>query len=95
MPNHAPTAPITNAACLSFEQALALDFVLGILRAPLLSQAKHRLLDDDAFRHLVDGYREMLESLASPTASEECASEMPTSDLWAAIEARIARPTSG
>jgi anti-sigma-K factor RskA len=82
---------------LSFEQAFALDFVLGILRTPLLEQARDRVTNDGVFRDLVDRYRELLDSfVSSPGAGqEESASEMPTSDVWTAIQARLTSSANG
>jgi anti-sigma-K factor RskA len=97
MPGHMAIPSFRNATSLLPDQALALDFVLGVLRAPLLNQAKDRLIDDAVFRDLVDGYRAVLDSLVSPavTGREAAASEPPSPDVWAAIEARVTKSANG
>jgi anti-sigma-K factor RskA len=86
LPRHAPD--------MSVDQALALDFVLGILVDPWLTEATGRYHDDDSFRRMVDGYRHQLElDQQDPACGTDDVSPIaPTPDTWAAIQKRIANP---
>lgn len=74
------------AADLSPDQALALDFVLGVLVEPLLGEATRRCGEEAAFGQLVQGYRAMIAGLADSRMEE--APVAPSPRTWEAIAAR-------
>ncbi|WP_421853009.1 hypothetical protein [Novosphingobium sp.] len=83
-PASGASAPI--APDLSPDQALALDFALGILVEPLLGEANRRCRDEAAFSQLVEEYRAMIAGLADSSAEETPVP--PSPKTWAAIAAR-------
>lgn len=74
---------------LSGDEALALDFALGILVEPDLSLALKRVDGDAGFALLVSKYRArlMAESIGHAAAGDIVA--MPRLETWQAILARI------
>lgn len=75
-------------ARLSPDQALALDFALGILIEPLLCEAARRSEAEHAFARLVAGYRAKLEAADDVPEPDGPALVMPMQETWAAIAQR-------
>jgi anti-sigma-K factor RskA len=86
LPTPASAAGAPCAADLSPDQALALDFALGILIDPLLGEATRRCGEEAAFGQLVQGYRAMIAGFADTRIEE--ALVPPSPGAWAAIAAR-------
>ncbi len=73
---------------LSPDQALALDFVLGVLVEPSLSQAIDRNASDQEFQGLVLVYRDLVEN----DLEHDCSHAIdPRPETWEAIKARLAK----
>ena len=87
----APPAPE-----LSADQALALDFALGILVDPVLGQAAARWAEEAGFARLVAGYQAMLDSDDEDASfgPDKPVPVPPAPGIWAAIAARIAPDTN-
>ena len=74
---------------MTADDALALDLVLGILRAPDLALAERRRLTDPAFAALVEAHRIQLLLLNDGSAGGPPAEEHPRASTWAGIKARL------
>jgi anti-sigma-K factor RskA len=84
----ASDAKVPSEGRLSPDQALALDFVLGLLDEPELNEAVRRYEAEEAFARLVASYRARLG--AQDDAMESGDSEMvtPKPETWTEIAAR-------
>ncbi len=74
---------------MTVDDTLALDLVLGILRAPDLALAERRSLTDPAFAALVEAHRTQLLLLNDGSAEGPPAKEPPRASTWAGIKARL------
>jgi hypothetical protein len=91
-PQHVPWMGSAGAEQLTPDQALALDFALGILVAPLRDQAAHRCAHDPMFAELVTIYQQMIDQADKPVAmdTDDATTITPSARSWAVIQARIA-----
>jgi len=77
--------------CISIDEALALDYALGILVEPDLRHAQKRLREDAAFALLVSKYRVRLGSGNIDDAAGR-PHAAPRAEAWQAIVAKISAP---
>lgn len=92
---HASAAFALVGGRLSPDQALALDYVLGILMEPLLSEAAQRCVAEEAFALLVTSFRTRIEAEGDAMDHEEAATMAPLPETWASIQARTGLDKQG
>ena len=80
---------------MTADEALALDLVLGVLRAPDRSQAERRSLSDPAFAALVAGHRKRLFPAGERSTGEPLREQQPRDSTWDAIKARLRSSPKG
>ncbi len=95
--NHPPATEAQEPADggLSPDQALALDYVLGILTEPLLSEAVSRYEDEEGFALLVASYRARLDAEDDAIEIDAPDTILPFPETWAAIAARTGADEQG
>jgi len=83
--------PLSHTLEIFGDEALALDYALGILVEPELSLALRRIDEEAGFALLVSRYRAQLmtASIGHDAADDKVA--MPSLETWQAILARISR----
>lgn len=84
-------SPLPHTPEILGDEALALDYALGILVEPELSLALRRIDEDAGFALLVSRYRAqlMIASIGHDAADDKVA--MPSLETWQAILARISQ----